>query len=462
MTQPIPQNAYLVANGTGTLYPTVIFARDPTLNDLNGPNGQKYQVTQRWVNSVTNKEWFLLNFTTSAGYYQANWVQIAGGSVSTETLTGDSGVATASANNINVYGNTSPASTGLTFTGSGNTLALGGDLVVANGGTGRTSLTAHNVLLGEGSSPVGFVAPSATSGIPLISQGSAADPIFGTVGVAGGGTGDTSFIPYEVIVANTTSTGALTQVSGVGTAGQVLTSNGAAAFPTWQSVGLSSFAVNLQAITSTGTYTPTAGMAYCIIQCVGGGGAGGGSATTVGISAGSGGGAGEYAVGVFSAATIGASQSVTIGGAGAGASGTTGGNGGNTSVGSLITADGGTGGTVVNLTSNGFLGALGGIGGTGGSGGTYRTKGGQGGSTFIISVSMPSFSLGQSGSGGVGFFAGGVAPNVIINNADAQASAGIAATGYGGGGSGSLTYDSTATSGGNGSAGIVVITEYIT
>jgi len=52
-----------------------------------------------------------------------------------------------------------------------------------------------------------------------------------------GGTGDTSFTAYSVITGGTTSTGALQNVSGVGTAGQVLTSNGASALPTWQVVG---------------------------------------------------------------------------------------------------------------------------------------------------------------------------------------------------------------------------------
>lgn len=56
------------------------------------------------------------------------------------------------------------------------------------------------------------------------------------VTVAGGGTGVTSFTAYAVICGGTTSTGALQNVSGVGTSGQVLTSNGAAQLPTWQTV----------------------------------------------------------------------------------------------------------------------------------------------------------------------------------------------------------------------------------
>src|SRR5205807_8907395 len=53
----------------------------------------------------------------------------------------------------------------------------------ANGGTGRTTLTAHAVLLWEGTSSVGFAAPG-TSGLPLASNGASADPSFQTVSAA--------------------------------------------------------------------------------------------------------------------------------------------------------------------------------------------------------------------------------------------------------------------------------------
>ena len=65
-------------------------------------------------------------------------------------------------------------STGLTYsggpiTGSG-TITTAGTLAVANGGTGATSMTANNVILGNGTSAVQVVAPS-TSGNVLTSNG---------------------------------------------------------------------------------------------------------------------------------------------------------------------------------------------------------------------------------------------------------------------------------------------------
>ncbi len=62
----------------------------------------------------------------------------------------------------------------------------------------------------------------------------------GLLSVPRGGTAKSSFTAFSVICGGTTSTSALQNVSGVGTANQVLVSNGAGFLPTWQSVpGLS-------------------------------------------------------------------------------------------------------------------------------------------------------------------------------------------------------------------------------
>src|SRR5215831_1575376 len=186
------------------------------------------------------------------------FVTLTGGSgAPVLTLTGNSGGAIApTAGNINTLGTGS-----ITIAGAGSTLT-----------TQLTGLTAHNVLLGEGTATIGLVAPSATSGVPLISQGAAADPVFGTAVVAGGGTGDTSFTAFSVICGGTTSTGALQNVSGVGTANQVLTSNGAGALPTWQNSSASG-AVTQITNSDASVETPLAGN-YNIL--------GTGSITTVG------------------------------------------------------------------------------------------------------------------------------------------------------------------------------------
>ena len=153
----------------------------------------------------------------------ANAITLAvNGSVVGQTITGNSGGALSpTAGNWNILGSGS-----ITTSGAVSTLTVE-----------LTGLTQYNVLVGAGTTTITKVAPSATSGVPLISQGAAANPAFGTAVVAGGGTGNTTFTAYSVICAGTTATGAFQNVSGVGTSGQVLTSNGAAALPTWQAAG---------------------------------------------------------------------------------------------------------------------------------------------------------------------------------------------------------------------------------
>lgn len=117
----------------------------------------------------------------------------------------------------------------------GNALDITAAGLVKFDGTATFSgvtVTQHDVLVGGSANAITSVAPSATSGVPLISQGASSDPAFGTAVVAGGGTGITSGTAYGVVCAGTTSTGAF-QVVSPGTSGYVLQSGGASALPTW-------------------------------------------------------------------------------------------------------------------------------------------------------------------------------------------------------------------------------------
>jgi len=210
---------------------------------------------------------------------------------------------------------------------------------------------------------------------------------------------------------------------------------------------------NIQIITATGTYTPTTGMVYCVVKILGGGGAGAGinppsSASQCG--GGGGGGAGEYAVGVFSASTIGASQSVTIGAAGTGVAGGNGNPGTATSFGALMSANGGLGG-IAGATGAAYN-TAGGLGGTGGTGGSFRVPG-QAGTEGCGSVrnANQEFFI-RSGNGGNTQMGAGGFLNFPI------------ARGYGsGGGSAFMGPNSVGSpgAGGIGADGVVVVTEYI-
>ncbi len=71
-----------------------------------------------------------------------------------------------------------------------NVLGLTGTVPVSNGGTGLATLTAHGVLLGNGTSAIG-IAPTGTTGYVLIDQGAGVDPAFkllsGDATLTGGG-----------------------------------------------------------------------------------------------------------------------------------------------------------------------------------------------------------------------------------------------------------------------------------
>ena len=237
---------------------------------------------------------------------------------------------------------------------------------------------------------------------------------------------------------------------GVAATGKVLTG------VTGADPAFKSFSVNIQAFGTPGTttYTPTAGMVYVFVECLGAGGGGGGAlnATTgVTTSAGGGGGAGEYRIGTFSAATIGASQTVTIGTGGAANSGAAGGNGGNSTLGALIGSVGGGGGTTGAAGAITVGGA--GSGGGGGSGGTFGANGQNG----TVGIGMTTPLLNWTGAGANSQYgAGGF--QVASGN-----SAGFAAGGWGSGGGGAIveTTGGGPLAGGAGAPGLIVITEYI-
>jgi hypothetical protein len=106
-----------------------------------------------------------------------------------------------------------------------------------------TPLTQYNVLTGATANTVNNVAPSATSGIPLISQGLSAQPIFGTAVVTGGGTGDTSFTAYMPIAGGTTTAGALQSIA-TGTQYYELAYNTSSSLPSFQNNSVNSAYAN--------------------------------------------------------------------------------------------------------------------------------------------------------------------------------------------------------------------------
>jgi hypothetical protein len=526
---------------------------------------------------------------TSDASGNATWQAVSSAGSITQ-IDGDSGSATPTAGVVTLTG----ASTGLTFTGSGSTLTLGGILLPINGGTGVASPTAHGILVGEGASPVtpivlsdgqiligstgldpvaaaigsgtgilvgngagsisvalapvttltglvnltgGAAAPTphtlsewmdsalgstrgqviyrnatiwtvlnpGTNGQVLATGGAGADPSWvtngnGTVtsiatndGITGGTITTTGTIGLAAIADNTllanVSGGALAPSATTlttlideaigntqgnilyrnatswvalapGSAGQQLTSGGAGANVSWSAGSSGTLSVVQQIFTASGTYTPTTGMAYCIIEAVGGGGGSGATVSASGAnSAASGaGGAAGYSKGVYTLSQIkgaGTVAAITVGTGGAGgAAGSNSGTPGNATTvianngagATLMTCNGGNGGSFMTSTSGSDR-TNGGAGGTA-SGGSLNVTGNAGSPGIVASgTAIP-------GYGGSSYY-GGVS-RVSVNQA------GVAATGYGSGGTG--VWDQgvgTDLAGGAGSDGVVYITEFV-
>lgn len=169
---------------------------------------------------------------SSSALLTANAIVLGGGAASAPISLGSLGTTTTV-----LHGNAAGAPT---FSAVSLTADVSGILPSPNGGTGIASPTVHGLLIANGASVMTQLAPSATSGVPLVSQGSSSDPAYSTAVVAGGGSGRTSATAYAVICGGTTSTAAHQSVAALGSSGDVFTSNGAGALPTFQTPSASS------------------------------------------------------------------------------------------------------------------------------------------------------------------------------------------------------------------------------
>jgi len=209
-------------------------------------------------------------------------------------------------------------------------------------------------------------------------------------------------------------------------------------------------AATRQVFTAGGTYTRPAGLRFAKVTLLAGGGGGGGAAaTSSGFSAGGGGGAGGMSIRWLAASAIGATETVTIGAAGAGANGNASGTaGGNSAFGSLLTANGGSGGG--SGTEGVAMGYSGGAGGTASSGDINLT-GGKGHFGQVSTGGTVGFG-GQGAASPLG--AGGGAGTVYGASA-------AAASGYGAGGGGACNnIGASASTGGAGTGGICIVEEF--
>ena len=184
-----------------------------------------------------------------------------------------------------------------------------------------------------------------------------------------------------------------------GTNGQVLQTNGSGAL----SFATISAGPNVQTFTSSGTWTKPSSGSIALIRAWGAGGSGSKDSTQ-----GGGGGGGAYVERWIPLASLGATETVTIGSGGASrTANNTGANGGNTTFGSLLTAYGGGGGgqyyndgsdTWAPGGGGGSLFSAGGVGGNGNDnwGSAGQPNGGGGVQARLRAMAAPD----ASGNGG--------------------------------------------------------------
>jgi len=172
----------------------------------------------------------------------------------------------------------------------------------------------------------------------------AANGLVNATPVANGGTGAASATAYAVQCGGTTSTGAHQSIASVGTTGQVLTSNGVGALPTFQASVNGQLAYSLYT-SGSGNWTCPANVTKVLAVVIGGG---------AGSSGGGAGFSGGIAIGIYT--VVPSTSYAYVVGAGSGGTGGTAGSGGSSNFSSFCSASGGQNYTgAVGIGSNGNL-----------------------------------------------------------------------------------------------------------
>jgi len=320
-------------------------------------------------------------------------------------------------------------------------------LAVSLGGTGQASnLTQYGLMYGSTTTAMATTAAGTSTqvlhgnaaGAPTWSAVSLTADVTGTLPVTNGGTGMTSATAYALLAGGTTSTGAHQSLASVGTTGQVLTSNGAGALPTFQAAAGGGGLGGMQVFTAGGTFTIPTGKTIVKVTVVGAGGGSGGYSYTY-----SGGGGGATTVKYLTGLTPGNTLTVTVGIAGTvgGNNNSAGGTGGTSSVASgtqtitTVSSTGGVGGSGNGATPTAFYSTLNISGGSGGSssGGDYNIPGQLGAYQTILRSYDPGCGTLQFyyGSGGSSLFGMSISQTPLSGNSNYN---GTSSFGYGSGG----------------------------
>ena len=260
-------------------------------------------------------------------------------------------------------------------------------------------------------------------------------------------------------------------ISGNGTSGQAITSDGDGSF-SYTTLTFAGRLINIQSFTSSGTYTPNASALQALVYVQGAGGGGGGADSDDSTNEGgmaSGGNGGGFIQSAFIDVSAGSySSTITIGSGGSGGAGA---------------ANGSAGGDSVYNDGTISLTAKGGAGGTSQSDNTApdiaQSPDSQSNTvsnhTPILNIgtntaepgtsaeSTGSANISSGGKGGNSFFGYGGKGGKARNTTDTAIFAGSDAVGFGSGGGGAATRGAVSGSSfpaGDGAGGIIIIYEY--
>lgn len=331
------------------------------------------------------------------------------------------------------FGNIMSATGGGVGTTYTNTAAIGiapggspgvgsnGSIVNLNGGNGETGYFVSTSKCAGGYGGGGLYGRGGGDPLNLDATANTGGGGAGAVSTGNGGNGAAGIVIITEFIGS------------AGTVGQVNVINNLSTSTAFTGIGTRAF-------TSSGTYTPTTDMKFCIVDVQGAGGAGGnatsGADNNMGV--GGGGGSGAFSRSFYNAAQIGVSQSVTIGL--------------NTSFGSLIVCGAGAAGASGNNQGNDPI-------SLGGNRGTVVTAG----NIFALPGIKGGIGMGRrtqnwvGGNGAAGYLGMGAAIGVLYTTANGNAA--IANTGAGGGGAAIRNIIGSRT-GGAGATGRVTILEF--